>query len=150
MLVDFMNFGRNSWLIPNELQMELENRESCIPSIVYAYFLQFLCNYHLNNVKQCQNCLHTLQLVIAEHYLMVKDTSLQSGAYNILGIASHLSGDREAASLAFMQSLEIYPHHRYNSSIEKHFVNELILICVHKFNDLTESKMNLFSLAPFL
>ncbi|VDI09413.1 Hypothetical predicted protein [Mytilus galloprovincialis] len=107
MLVDVMKFTRNSLLIPNELQMEVENGVYFISSIVYAYFLMFLCHYHLNNFGQCLDCLHTLQLVIAEHYLIDKDSSfsLLYASYDILGIAFQLLRDSESARQAFMQSV---------------------------------------------
>ncbi|XP_076070766.1 uncharacterized protein LOC143042367 [Mytilus galloprovincialis] len=116
MLVDFIRFKKKSLLIPNELQMENENGHYIVSSIVYAYFLQFLCHYHLNNVRQCQDCINTLHLVIAENYMIEKDASAKSRAYTILGIALQLSGDYEAARQAFMHSLEICTDHRYNTS----------------------------------
>ncbi|XP_052076447.1 uncharacterized protein LOC127714427 [Mytilus californianus] len=118
-LVDFMKFKTYSWLIPNELQMEMENGPWFISSIVYAYFLNFLCHYHLNNERQCQDCLHTLQLVIAENYCIDKNIGIRSQAYNTLGIALQLSGDREAARRAFMQSFEIFPNHKCNTSMKR-------------------------------
>ncbi|XP_071126808.1 uncharacterized protein [Mytilus edulis] len=119
MLVDCMKFEQNSWVIPNELQMEVNNGTCLISSIVYAYFLKFLCHYHLNNVRQCQNCLYTLQLVIAENFLIEKEGGLQSEAYKILGIASQLLGDHEAARQAFIQSLQKYPNHTLNTSSKR-------------------------------
>ncbi|XP_063416298.1 uncharacterized protein LOC134697943 [Mytilus trossulus] len=116
MLVDLIKFETNSLLIPNELQIDTKNGQYSVSSIVYAYFLQFLCHYHLNNIRQCQDCINTLHLVIAENYMIEKDASLKSRAYNILGIALQLSGDYEAARQAFMHSLEICTDHRYNTS----------------------------------
>ncbi|XP_052076446.1 uncharacterized protein LOC127714426 isoform X2 [Mytilus californianus] len=119
MLIDFMKFGKKSGLIPIELQIEVENGVYTLSSIVYAYFLKFLCHYHLNNVRQCQDSIQTLQLVIAENYFIEKDNKYQYQAHNIVGIALQLSGDHEAARQAFMQSIEIYPDHRYNTSIKR-------------------------------
>ncbi|XP_052078278.1 uncharacterized protein LOC127716192 [Mytilus californianus] len=102
-LVDFMIFRKSSWLIPYELQMEVENNHYCISSIVYAYFLKILCHYHLHNVRQCQDCLHTLQLVIAENYFIENNRAFLSIAYTVLGIASQLLGHIEPARQAFMQ-----------------------------------------------
>ncbi|VDI47792.1 Hypothetical predicted protein [Mytilus galloprovincialis] len=116
MLVDFITFEKKSLLIPNELQMDNENGQYIVSSIVYAYFLQILCHYHLNNVRQCQDCINTLHLVIAENYFIEKEACVKSRAYNILGIVLQLTGDYEAARQAFMHSLEIYTNHRYNTS----------------------------------
>ncbi|VDI36232.1 Hypothetical predicted protein [Mytilus galloprovincialis] len=119
MLVDFMKFEPNSSIIPNELQMEVENREYDISSIVYAYFLKYLCHHHLNIVKLRQDCFHTLQLVIAENYCVEGEMEFKFVAYNILGIALQMSGDHEAAQQAFMQSVEICSDHRINTSMKR-------------------------------
>ncbi|CAC5406468.1 unnamed protein product [Mytilus coruscus] len=134
MLVDFMKFERNTWVIPNELQMEVENGDGFFSSIVYAYFLQFLCHYHLNNVRQCQDSIHTLQLVIAENYCIEKGKSFQSEAYTILGIALQISGDNGAARQAFMQSVEIYPNHRYNGAARQAFMQSVEIYPNHRYN----------------
>ncbi|CAC5366531.1 unnamed protein product [Mytilus coruscus] len=65
--VDDMKFKRNSVLIPDELQIDLEFGELFISSSVYAYFLKLLCHYHLINIRQCQDTLQDLQLVLAEN-----------------------------------------------------------------------------------
>ncbi|XP_071126807.1 cyclic GMP-AMP synthase-like receptor 2 [Mytilus edulis] len=119
MLIDFMKFGKKSCLIPNELHMEVENEVCFISSIVYAYFLKFLCHYHLNNVRQCQNCLHTLQLILVENYCIEQNGQLPSEDYKILGIALQMSGDYEAARRSFLQSLELYPDHKFNTSYKR-------------------------------
>ncbi|XP_063414863.1 uncharacterized protein LOC134696841 [Mytilus trossulus] len=115
MLIDNLTFARNSGLIPIELQMEVEHKEYRISSIVYAYFLKILCHYHLNNVRQCQDCLQTLQIIIDESYCMESDIMFQSESYKILGIALQLLGDSEhgeSAQQAFMQSVELDPDQR--------------------------------------
>ncbi|XP_071126630.1 uncharacterized protein [Mytilus edulis] len=109
MLIDYLHFTRNSWLIPNELQMKVKNVSYSISSIVYAYFLNMLCHYHLNNVRQCQDCLRTLQLIINESYLIENGKLFQSESYQILGIALQLLGESESARHAFMQSVELDP-----------------------------------------
>lgn len=86
LLMDEIKFSHNSYLIPKELQMEVKKGEYTISSTVYAYFLKLLCHYHLNDVRQCQDCLYTLQLVLAENGLIgVK-------ANTVLGIAIQLLG----------------------------------------------------------
>ncbi|XP_076071840.1 uncharacterized protein LOC143043408 [Mytilus galloprovincialis] len=119
MFIDSLKFAINSQLIPNELQMEIENGIHYISSIVYAYFLKMLCHYHLNNVIGCQDCLQTFQLVLAEKFLIENNRPLYSGAYNILGIALQLLGDNESARQAFMRSVDIYPNNEYNTAIKR-------------------------------
>ncbi|XP_052069215.1 uncharacterized protein LOC127708384 [Mytilus californianus] len=91
MLVDNITFEINSALTPDEIQMNESNSVCCLPSTAYAYFLNFLCHYHLNNVRQCQDSLRCLQLVINKDYLNAKH-SVKAEAYKILGIALHLLG----------------------------------------------------------
>ncbi|XP_071126621.1 uncharacterized protein [Mytilus edulis] len=119
MLIDRMNFLRNSWLIPNELQMEVENGAYHISSKVYAYFLKLLCHYQLNNARQCQDCLHTLQNVISENNFIENSKQSHSRAYTILGIVFQLLGDNESARQAFMQSVEIEPDCSLNTSVKR-------------------------------
>ncbi|VDI56170.1 Hypothetical predicted protein [Mytilus galloprovincialis] len=119
MFIDNFEFAINSQLIPNELQMEIENGMYWISSIVYAYFLKMLCHYHLNNVIGCQDCVQTFQLVLAEKFLIENNRTLYSGAYNILGIALQLLGDNESARQAFMRSVDIYPNNEYNTAIKR-------------------------------
>ncbi|XP_052083053.1 uncharacterized protein LOC127720503 [Mytilus californianus] len=102
MLVDFVSFVMNSTIIPDELGME----ESMFPSTAYAYFLNCLCHYHINNVRQCQDSLQYLQLTIEEKHLMPQ-ILLRAEAYNLLGIALQLLGDTDSARQAFLQSAEL-------------------------------------------
>ncbi|CAC5356093.1 unnamed protein product [Mytilus coruscus] len=106
MFVDKIQLRKNSTLLPDELQMDGSNDLYYIPSGAYTYFFNFLCNYHLHNVKQCQNSLHGLQLVVDEHYLS-RGKLCQGAAFEILGVALQLSGDKESARIAFLQSAKL-------------------------------------------
>ncbi|XP_063438334.1 uncharacterized protein LOC134719260 [Mytilus trossulus] len=106
LVVDDVKFDIISTLVPDELQMNLLNTLETFPSTAYAYFLNFLCYYHLNDVRQCQDSLQGLQLVIEESYLM-NPTFLKAEAYNLLGVALQLCGDEESARQAFLQSVYI-------------------------------------------
>ncbi|XP_071126632.1 uncharacterized protein [Mytilus edulis] len=119
MLIHYMKFLQNSWLIPNELQMEVENGAYRISSIVYGYFLKLLCHYQLNNARQCQDCLHTLQNVISEKYFIENSKQYHSKAYTILGIVFQILGDNESARQSFMQSVEIEPDYSLNTSVKR-------------------------------
>ncbi|XP_052077036.1 uncharacterized protein LOC127715063 isoform X1 [Mytilus californianus] len=109
-LVDNIKFDKSSLLIPDELLKEVEGREFVVPSTAYAYFLNVLCHYHLNNVRKCRDILQDLQCVIDEKYLM-KNLSMIAVSYNLLGVALQILGDTESARQAFLQSVELnkYP-----------------------------------------
>ncbi|XP_071147884.1 uncharacterized protein [Mytilus edulis] len=85
MFVDSMRLTVDSTLTPDELSMEGRNKTYYFPSTAYAYFLSFLCHHHLNNVRQCQDSLEGLELVIAESYLIPNWNT--KDAYTLLGIA---------------------------------------------------------------
>lgn len=107
MIVELMVFEKNSVLMPDELQIE-KQKVHYIPSLAYAYFLKFLCHYHLNNVGQCQVSIQDLRLIIAESYLIAYLTE-KAEVCNLLGIALQLLGDTESARQAFLQSAELDP-----------------------------------------
>ncbi|XP_071124028.1 uncharacterized protein [Mytilus edulis] len=125
-LVDLMKFTINSSLIPKELKMEVENGSYYISSIVYSYFLNILCHYQLNNARQCQDCLYTLQHVIEENYFIENSEQLHSKAYTILGTVFQLLGDSESARQAFMRSVEINPDERHNTSVKRMSLMSLV------------------------
>lgn len=107
MHIDSIRFKMNSTLTPDELFMEGWNDAHMFPSTSYAYFLSFLCHYQLNNVRQCQGIIESLQLVTEEKYLI--PTWHTADAYNLLGIALELFGNKESARKAFLRSLKIFP-----------------------------------------
>ncbi|CAC5406187.1 unnamed protein product [Mytilus coruscus] len=118
MFVDNIQFNiLNSTLIPDELQM---NESNLYPCTAYAYFLNFLCYYHLNNVRKCQDSLECLQLVIDEDYLMT-NWNFKAKAYNLLGTALHLLGRKESARQAFLNSVELFPNQLINSAVTSLF-----------------------------
>ncbi|XP_071127459.1 uncharacterized protein [Mytilus edulis] len=112
LLLDLMYIDNFS-LHPDELQME---EKQVIPPIVYAYFLRFLCHYHLKNSKQCWDSIMDLQLTIEENYFI--PSGLKGLSYNILGIGFQMLGDKEAAILSFMQSIKVYPNEKHNSAFK--------------------------------
>ncbi|VDH99083.1 Hypothetical predicted protein [Mytilus galloprovincialis] len=105
LFVDHIQFREDSTLTPDELVMEGWKTLHFFPSTAYAYFLSFLCHHHLNNVRQCQDSLEGLELVIAESYLIPNWNT--EDAYTLLGIALELHGDKESARQAFLQSVEL-------------------------------------------
>lgn len=105
MFVNNVQFQMNSTLAPHELQTGILDTIHLYPSTAYAYFLNFLCHYHLNNVRHCQDSLTGLRLIIDENYLMSR-IALKTEAYNLLGIALQLFGDKGSAREAFLQSVD--------------------------------------------
>lgn len=119
MFVDVLIFQKNSELIPDELQMEVGSEIYRAPSTAYAYFLNFLCHYHLNNTKQCYDSLQDLQLVIKGSYL-IADRINKAQAYNLLGIIFTLLRDSKSARKAFLRSVNFLPDPLLNSSVRRY------------------------------
>ncbi|XP_076086178.1 uncharacterized protein LOC143056888 [Mytilus galloprovincialis] len=115
LFVDLIQLTENSTLTPEELLIEGCNDIYYIPSTAYAYFLSVLCHNHLNDVRQYQDSIQDLKIVIGERYLMA-DFKSTAEAYTLLGIALQLFGDKESARQAFLQSLKIYPDESENSA----------------------------------
>ncbi|XP_052097558.1 uncharacterized protein LOC127732550 [Mytilus californianus] len=118
LVVDNILFVRSSTLIPDELEMIQLNHMCILSSTAYAYFLNFLCYYHLNDVRQCKDSLQGLQLVIDEGYVMVSAV-VKAEAYILLGVALQLVGDKESARHAFLQSVKLYPSEIRNSVVKR-------------------------------
>ncbi|XP_071147379.1 uncharacterized protein [Mytilus edulis] len=118
LFVDHILFNIDSTLTPEELLMEGWKGKYVIPSTAYAYFLTVLCHYHLNNLRQCQDSIQDLKLVIADRYLM-SDVKCTSEVYTLLGIALQLVDDKKSARQAFLQSLEISPDESLNSAARR-------------------------------
>jgi tetratricopeptide (TPR) repeat protein len=106
--VSVVMFKPQSTLIPEELELEVVSGTHFLPPVVYSYFLQFLCHFHLNNVNQCYNSLKNLQLTISEDFF-ISDIRSRSNSYNCLGVAYQLIGNRALAECAFRQAIKIDP-----------------------------------------
>lgn len=122
LFVDFIDFDGKCKLIPDELTPERINGGHFAYSRPYAYFLKWLCHYHLNRVRQCQNSLKDLERVICEQFF-IADFNEIANAYNMIGIALQLSGETELARQAFLQSVNSFPYHEFNPAYKRLFPN---------------------------
>ncbi|CAG2198483.1 unnamed protein product [Mytilus edulis] len=91
---------------------------------VKAGFTQLLLETNENDYSFCEefNGKHFLSNKLFKQPFLCSERNfdnIHGPSYNILGIALHLSGDNEAACQAFKQSFEIFPYHRYNTSIKR-------------------------------
>lgn len=93
-------FKKNSALIPDELKMDIAITSRTYESTAYAYFLTFLCHFHLKDIRECQDSILSLQLVIEENYLKTKQYNTLE-ANTLLDIAFQLVGDKISATQAF-------------------------------------------------
>ncbi|VDI62836.1 Hypothetical predicted protein [Mytilus galloprovincialis] len=115
----FVKFNKLSNLIPVELEMEVQEVFHVIPSVVYAYFLYFLCYYHSQDVEKCIVVLQNLNLTIHGNVFIPPDDRFKAISYNILGIALLITGDKKSALEAFKQAVELEPNPVYHSAARR-------------------------------
>ncbi|XP_071173740.1 uncharacterized protein [Mytilus edulis] len=118
LLIENMLFLWNSELIPDELKSEACNGIYTYQSPAYPYFLNFLCHYRLNNVKQCHDCLKDLERLKNEYYFYAERYQL-SMVCNLFGIALQLSGDTQLAQNVFWESALVHPKRQFNPAIKR-------------------------------
>ncbi|CAC5424718.1 unnamed protein product [Mytilus coruscus] len=105
LLLDIMKFEKDSVLIPYELFMIAKNEKNCsVQATAYAYFLKFLCHYHLHKVIQYEDSFKNLRLGITEYYFK-EDLSINFTAYHLLRVAFRLIGDTKSPRRAFLEPL---------------------------------------------
>lgn len=115
MFIDTVLFPKKSTLLPDELQMVGSNDTHYFPSTAYAYFLNFLCDHHLNNFTQCNDSLQVLELVAKELYLIGDNCSI-TGAFTMCGYAYLLSGNKKYARHVLLYCVEKLPAKPYNNT----------------------------------
>ncbi|XP_071147330.1 uncharacterized protein [Mytilus edulis] len=140
MFVDSIRLITDSTLTPDELSSEGRNRTYLFPAIAYAYFLSFICHYHLNNVRQCQDSLEGLELVIAESYLLPNWNT--EDAYTLLGIALELHGDKESARQAFLKSVELSEDESHSFPAWRRLYIDLDRKCIKLLEHCYHSSVN--------
>ncbi|CAC5381114.1 unnamed protein product [Mytilus coruscus] len=100
-----VRFKTKSTLIPQELQMEVEDISYSFPATTYTHFLCFLCHYHLDNPIKCRDSLRDLQKTITKSDRIETPTS-KALSFICLGIAFQLLGNTDSAREAFHQACE--------------------------------------------
>lgn len=62
--IKFPKFHPSSTIIPLELQLNVHEASFSFHSRIFAYFLSFLCSYHLDNKRSCKQYLLQLRQTI--------------------------------------------------------------------------------------
>ncbi|CAC5377176.1 unnamed protein product [Mytilus coruscus] len=96
--------------------------------VVYAHFLSFLCQYHQNNIIQCQHYLQDLQSTIEEDYF-IANAYEKVLSYNIIDVTLLLLGDIEKARQAFEKSEELFPNPDLNSESHRLSILDSMQLC---------------------
>ena len=90
-----VKYGLSSTLIPNELQLEVQDCYFYVPPVVMSYCLQFLCHHHLGDISNSQQAISDLHCTIQERYF-VPDSHL-SDSLVILAVCYETSGNKDTA-----------------------------------------------------
>ncbi|XP_071144080.1 uncharacterized protein [Mytilus edulis] len=90
-VVDEVRYLRQSSLIPNELELEVEDKDFQVPPILMSHCLRFLCYHHIGDTLNRQQALRHLGI---PHYL---SDYVLSNCLTLLGVCCEISGDKDAA-----------------------------------------------------
>ncbi|VDI82312.1 Hypothetical predicted protein [Mytilus galloprovincialis] len=95
---------QQSSLIPNELQLEVNDDYIQIPPTVMSHCLRFLCYNHVGDTNKRQQSLSDLKSTVKRRSF-ISITSL-SYSITILGICFELSGDKNTAYQCYEEALK--------------------------------------------
>ncbi|XP_063406039.1 uncharacterized protein LOC134689998 [Mytilus trossulus] len=99
-----VRYLRNSLLIPEELQLEVENEFIQIPPVVLSFCLTFLSYHHLGQIDNRQQALNDLLKTIKEKCFFAFYEL--SDSITILGVCYEISGDKRNAYECYTMALQ--------------------------------------------
>ncbi|VDI19978.1 Hypothetical predicted protein [Mytilus galloprovincialis] len=100
--IDYIQFSCKSQIIPKELQQDVIKSDGHFHPLVYAYFLRFLCCYHLHDQFSCEDALQQISRATREKCLTtnaMSRLSIQSLIFQ--GIAFQMMGMLDEAKSYF-------------------------------------------------
>ncbi|CAC5412284.1 unnamed protein product [Mytilus coruscus] len=113
--IDNLIFRKNSSIIPKELQLDVSKSHAIYDPLSFAYFLNFLCYYHLQDMTSCRYYLQKLRSTI-NLTTVGKQTHLSSPIF--CGIAYQLMGDTYVARQFFQQTAK-FDSHNVTSAVQR-------------------------------
>lgn len=102
--VDGVTYVRQLSFIPEEIQVEVEEIDMCIPPVVLSYCLRFLCHHHLGDFSNREQELHNLFVTVKNKYFVSREEV--SDSKKILGVCYEISGDITNAYQCYDVALE--------------------------------------------
>ena len=104
--IPFVTFEKQSSVIPIELEFDVRNMAIFFKSIPCAYFLRFLCCYHLQDLRSC--CFSRTQLftTILGDYFSNGETHNDTTVLISVGIACQMLGETNKAKKYFRFAAE--------------------------------------------
>ncbi|VDH98321.1 Hypothetical predicted protein [Mytilus galloprovincialis] len=99
-VVDNVIFLQHSSLIPQELELEVEDTFFRIPPIIMSHCLRFLCYHHIGDTFNRQQALRHLR---SPH---VVNTSVVSNTFTLVGVCCEISGNKDVAFQCYEDALQ--------------------------------------------
>ncbi|XP_063412278.1 uncharacterized protein LOC134695038 isoform X1 [Mytilus trossulus] len=114
--MDPLLFRRISSIIPEELQLDVTIKHAFLNPLPFAYFLNFLCYYHLQDFTWCRHYLQQLEscMTNSDIFAIFPDTS----TVILVGIAEQLMGETFLARLCF-QMADVADVHKITSAAKR-------------------------------
>ncbi|XP_076084638.1 uncharacterized protein LOC143055393 [Mytilus galloprovincialis] len=116
-VVDDVRYKQQSSLIPNELQLEVNNHHIDIPPTVMSHCLRFLCYNHVGDTNKRQQSLSDLESTVNRRSFISNITL--SNSITILGICFELSGDKNTAYQCYEEALKCDDHICHSAKARK-------------------------------
>ncbi|CAC5374741.1 unnamed protein product [Mytilus coruscus] len=100
----FPNFPFNSQILPQEIQKDFKIAQTSFHSLTFAYFLRFLCCYHLHDYSECLSAMKQLTLAnLITIPTMKSSLNLGFKSSIFIGIATQMMGMTDIAKVFFHQ-----------------------------------------------
>ncbi|CAG2223686.1 unnamed protein product [Mytilus edulis] len=100
--IETLTFGPKSSIIPQELQLDVTRMRTCYYPLPFAYFLGFLCNYHLQDIPSSRRYLQ--QLILTKKTIVFMLIYLKANTTIICGVAHQLIGEAYFAKISFQEA----------------------------------------------
>ncbi|CAC5372326.1 unnamed protein product [Mytilus coruscus] len=107
--IHHFRFGKDSSIIPQELQLDVTRTDNCFHPSQFANFLSFLCNYQLHDLSSCRQSLLRLQvdLMIQSDFGINFLFPETVNSVIFCGIANQLLSNTYSAMLFFQIAVKI-------------------------------------------
>ncbi|VDI73420.1 Hypothetical predicted protein [Mytilus galloprovincialis] len=103
--IETLMFGPKSAIIPEELQLDNTWTYTSYHPLPFAYFLGFLCNYHLNNIPSCICFIKQLLLTMITDSVHVNFPTVNTRI--MCGIAHQLMVQTSMAKIFFREAASV-------------------------------------------
>ncbi|XP_063436221.1 uncharacterized protein LOC134717655 [Mytilus trossulus] len=115
--IESINYVQHSGLIPEELVLEVQDKDIDIPVIVMSHCLRFLCYYHLGDISSRKRALRDLHLTLKDKHNM--QLGKLSDSITILGVCYEIAGDKNRAYQCYEEALKCVGVLRSTAKIRK-------------------------------